>query len=98
MIQGICKPSCAQGTFTTYPLTVKLSHPVVSHGQLIFTRFSYTFTANLPPAFPRTMRWTVLYSRATSAYGANPPPGAGSTKSDLRTSGVRLLTRFSCPW
>lgn len=72
LIEGNCTPSCAQGTFTVYPVRIKLWRPARFHGQQIFTRFSYTFTSNRPSTLPQRVMSTATYIPATTVYGGSP--------------------------
>jgi hypothetical protein len=47
--QNDCTPDCAGGKFHAYPLSVRLSRPVVCvHGRREFSRLAWTFTAAKP--------------------------------------------------
>jgi hypothetical protein len=72
LVQGNCAPSCAQGTFVAYPISIKLWREAMVHGQRIFTRFSYTFRSARPRGMPRTVLASAIYEHATSAYGGSP--------------------------
>jgi hypothetical protein len=72
LIQGNCTPSCAQGTFTAYPVSIKMWRAAVFHGESIFTRFSFTFTSERPSGFRRSVISTATYRPATTAYGGSP--------------------------
>jgi hypothetical protein len=72
LIQGNCTPSCAEGTFTAYPVSIKMWRPDVLHGERIFTRFSFTFTYRRPSTMSRTVVASATYSPATTAYGGSP--------------------------
>jgi hypothetical protein len=72
LVQGTCTPSCGQGTFDTYPISIKMWRPGVVHGQRIFTRLSYTFLTDRPSRVPHTVLATATYEPATTAYGGSP--------------------------
>lgn len=53
--QNDCKPYCAAGHFHAYPLTVRLSRPVVCvAGRREFSRIAWTFTSTKPAGVPRS--------------------------------------------
>jgi len=72
LVQGNCSPSCAQGTFTAYPVSLRMWRSAVVHGELIFTRFSYTFVASRPSNLPSTVVSAATYTPPTTAYGGSP--------------------------
>jgi hypothetical protein len=43
-----CLPDCADGTFTPYPVNIKVFRPRVLEGHRIFTRMQVTYTGKLP--------------------------------------------------
>jgi hypothetical protein len=51
-----CKPSCAEGHFHKYPVSVRLSsaHFCRNAGQTQFRRMRLTFTRKVPPGLKRT--------------------------------------------
>jgi hypothetical protein len=61
VVQGNCTPSCAQGTFTAYRVSIKLARPATSHGQLVFTRMTLRFSGRRPSNYRRTTVLTVKY-------------------------------------
>jgi hypothetical protein len=61
VVQGNCTPSCAQGTFTAYRVSISLSRPATSHGQLLFTRMTLRFSGQRPSNYRRTAVLTVNY-------------------------------------
>lgn len=53
-----CKPSCAQGTYTGYPVKLQASTPKRVEGYLLFTRLKVTYTGKRPAfAHDRTQTW-----------------------------------------
>jgi hypothetical protein len=54
--QNDCTPNCAAGHFHTYPLTVRLSRPVVctKGGPRQFSRIAWRFTGAKPGGVPRS--------------------------------------------
>jgi hypothetical protein len=53
--QNDCTPNCAAGKFHKYPLTVRLSAPVVCvKGRREFSRLAWTFTSAKPRSVPRS--------------------------------------------
>jgi len=50
-----CTPNCAAGHFHRYPLSVRLSRPVVCvHGRREFSRLAWTFTGKRPASAKRS--------------------------------------------
>jgi hypothetical protein len=43
-----CRPNCAHGKFTLYPVTFKLSDPRHEHHHFVFTRMIVTYTGSKP--------------------------------------------------
>lgn len=53
-----CNPSCAAGTFRSYPVRVTLSRPTLCRSGLTqFVRIAVRFTAEKPHGFPRVDRF-----------------------------------------
>lgn len=53
--QNDCTPNCAAGKFHTYPLSVRLSRPIVCvRGRREFSRLAWTFTAAKPKGVPHS--------------------------------------------
>jgi hypothetical protein len=60
--QNNCKPNCATGTFTPFPITLKLTRPGRLDGYFVYTRLTVTYKAKLPPGVKaRTRHVTVMY-------------------------------------
>ena len=55
-----CVPFCAAGTFTPYPVNIKVFRPRLLSGHRIFTRMQVTYTGKLPQrVHDRVQIWTV---------------------------------------
>lgn len=55
-----CVPFCAAGTFTSYPVNIRVFRPRVLAGHRIFTRMQVTFTAKRPKGVhARVQIWKV---------------------------------------
>lgn len=55
-----CVPFCAAGTFTPYPVNIKVFRPRVLEGHRIFTRMQVTYTGKFPGrVHDRTQIWKV---------------------------------------
>ncbi|MBO0767273.1 MAG: hypothetical protein J2O48_01185 [Solirubrobacterales bacterium] len=59
-----CNPACANGKYKAYPVKLVLTRPLRSHGQLVFTRLTRTYTRAIPKGYKRTTTWTASYVRA----------------------------------
>jgi hypothetical protein len=56
-----CTPSCAQGTFIGYPVTIKLFRPRVKAGYDVFTRMTLTYTGQKPSfVHTSTVTWKLV--------------------------------------
>jgi hypothetical protein len=64
-----CAPTCANGTFSKYPVTLKVYKPKRESKFLIFTRLTVTFTGKKPPADLTTFTWKVSYLDGFFAIG-----------------------------
>jgi hypothetical protein len=49
-----CKPSCAGGKFSSYPVKLQASRPEVIAGHDVFTRLKVTYTGKRPKGAPKT--------------------------------------------
>jgi hypothetical protein len=56
-----CTPSCANGTFSQYPVTLKVYRVKRESKFRIFTRLTVTFTGTRPVDSRRTFTWKVSY-------------------------------------
>lgn len=64
-----CSPSCAAGTFSRYPVRLKVFKPKqVSKKYYIFTRLTVTYTGEKPEK-KRTFTWPVTFSRGAFLIG-----------------------------
>jgi hypothetical protein len=69
-----CKPSCAGGTFTAYPVRLEMWKPATLHGVLVFTRLTLWYTGRRPAGEPAHYTFTDLYS---GGWGFSPPDASG---------------------
>jgi hypothetical protein len=53
-----CEPSCANGRFSGYPVTITLSRPGRLGGHLMFTRLTFTFTSRSSPGYRHSETWS----------------------------------------
>lgn len=56
-----CEPSCANGKFTLYPVTLKATAPKKEGKYYIFTRLKVTYTHKKPDG-KRSFTWPISYS------------------------------------
>jgi hypothetical protein len=65
-----CKPSCAAGRFSAYPVKLEMWKPATLHGVLVFTRLTLWYTGKRPAGEPAHYTFTDLYS---GGWGFGPP-------------------------
>ena len=63
-----CTPSCAAGTFSKYPVTLKAYQPKKEGKYLIFTRLKVTYTGK-KPGHKKSFTWKVSYSKGIFLIG-----------------------------
>jgi hypothetical protein len=64
-----CKPDCADGRFSSYPVKLAASRPRVMAGFDVFTRLKVTYTAKMPRfVHQRTQTWKVKHSRGVFVW------------------------------
>jgi hypothetical protein len=63
-----CSPSCANGKFTLYPVTLAVSQPKKESKYLIFTRLKVTYTGK-KPRNQKSFTWKISYSRGFFEIG-----------------------------
>lgn len=63
-----CDPSCANGKFTLYPITLKVSAPKQESKYFIFTRLTVTYTGK-KPGHKKSFTWPVSYSHGFFEIG-----------------------------
>jgi hypothetical protein len=63
-----CSPSCANGKFTLYPVTLKVYRPKHESKYFIFTRLKVTYTGKKPD-HKSNFTWTLSYSRGFFRIG-----------------------------
>jgi hypothetical protein len=56
-----CNPSCANGTFSSYPVTLKATKPKQESKYYIFTRLKVTYTGK-KFGHRKTFTWTLSYT------------------------------------
>jgi hypothetical protein len=79
-----CKPNCAQGSDSRYPVTIVLTRPESWHGELAYTRAAATIPAT-------GLRQTFTGLLPTRSPGA-PPPAPSSPPSPGPVSGSATLS------
>jgi hypothetical protein len=58
-----CRPSCANGRFSSYPVKIRAFRPRVVAGLKIFTRMKVSYTAHLPSfVHHRTRVWKIRHT------------------------------------
>ena len=63
-----CRPDCAHGKFTLYPVTLKLSRPRHEHHHLVFTRMNVTYTGSKPGRVKHRELWKLVFSSGTWSW------------------------------
>jgi hypothetical protein len=70
-----CEPSCADGTFTGYPVNIEQWRPRSLGGEMVFTRMTIWFTGARPKGDPAHFTFTNLLADKT--FGWSPPSPSG---------------------
>lgn len=61
-----CAPDCARGTFTAYPVNLKVYRPRVLAGHRLFTRLQVTYTGRRPSfVHTRSQTWPLVDRRSS---------------------------------
>jgi hypothetical protein len=63
-----CSPSCANGKFTLYPVTLAVSQPKKESKYFIFTRLKVTYTGK-KPRNQKSFTWKISYSHGFFEIG-----------------------------
>ncbi len=69
-----CKPDCASGRFTAYPIKLEAWKPGLSHGELVFSRLTILYTGARPPGQPAHYTFSTTYA---NGWSLGPPSASG---------------------
>ncbi len=69
-----CKPDCASGSFTAYPIKIEAWKPGISHGELVFSRLTILYTSKPPAGRADHYTFSTTYA---NGWSLGPPSATG---------------------